>query len=375
MLIQMLIQVVFAAAIYKFIIKNRASLEAYLFGFGVIIPLALFIPFFLLEEFNIQNKSVKLGFTTLPTIVFFRTLEAMFATPSNIVVEVTMGNYMTYYTTLVTFEWSTKTLKRRKITTAEFLAAATNLLVDFVRISAMLSFMMHFNFQPFDSPVKLDEYNWGWELLSPAHLANTYLLGWLTYSYLSMGFHMTAFSEQAKGYYVEPIFLNPMLMSRSVSEFWGKRWNLMIHRFLKHGVMRPAKKYYSTAMSIFLAFVFSGLLHDYTWSVVFYHHSQHDCSTCADCDHCFHFKPLKVSVFFLYCGICMLLERPLAPYLGFLKIWPTPIVAQLVLLTACPVSVDSLLEKCRGVLRITRVLTFHSTCSFHIFIREIGPCK
>eukprot|EP00977_Amphora_coffeiformis_P003590 scaffold701_cov158-Amphora_coffeaeformis.AAC.18 len=139
-----------------------------------------------------------------------------------------------------------------------------------------------------------------------------------------------------------------MLLSRSVSEFWGKRWNLMIHRFLKHGVMRPAKKYYSTSVSIILAFVFSGLLHDYTWTVVFYHHSQHECATCSDCDDCFDFKPLKVSIFFLYCGLCMLLERPLSPYLGFLKSWPTPIVAQLVLLTGCPVSVVSgYVESCQ----------------------------
>ena len=332
---------IFAVAVFKFIIKNRGSLEAFLFGFGLVIPLALYIPFFLLEELDIQNKSVKLGLTTLPVIVCFHTVEAMFSTPSSIVVEATMGNYIAYYTTLCHFEWSTKTLKRRKITSVELLVAVFNLLVGFFRISFMLSFMMHFNFQPFQSQVKLDDYHMTFDLLSPAHLANTYLLAILTYSYLSFGFHMTAFSEQAKGYYIEPLFLNPMLLSRSIGEFWGKRWNLMIHRFLKHGVMRPAKKYYSTPISIFLAFVFSGLLHDYTWAIVFYHHSRDECATCSDCDHCFHFKPLKVSVFFFYCGLCLLLERPLSPYLGFFKTWPTVIVSQLVLLTGCPVRVVS----------------------------------
>ena len=255
-------------------------------------------------------------------------------------------------------------MKRRKITSGELLAAIANLLVAFVRISIMLSFMMHFNFQPFDSPVKLDDYHLSFDLLSPAHLANTYLLGLLTYSYLSVGFYMTAFSEQAKGYYVQPIFLNPMLGSRTLTEFWGRRWNLMIHRFLKHGVMRPAKKYYSTAVSIFMAFIFSGLLHDYSWSVIFYHHSRDECATCLDCDHCFNFKPMKVSAFFLYCGLCMLLERPLAPYFGFLKSWPTPIVAQLVLLTGCPVSVHSRIVSEYSTPRITNFLVELSAFAF-----------
>ena len=344
-LMQMLLQVIFAAAIYSFVIQGRGTPQSYLFGFGIVIPLALYTPFYLLEELNIQNKAVKLSLTTLPTIVVFRCLEAMFKTPSHIVVEVTMANYMTYYTSLMSFEWSTKTLGRRKITTRELLRAVRNIVYGFVRISVVLSFMMHVDFQPFgSSKVVLDDYHLSWDLLSPAHLANSYLLGILTYSYLSVGFDLTAFSDQAKGFYTEPIFLSPLWQSRSVSEFWGQRWNLMIHRFLKHGVMRPARKYFSTTVSIFLAFVMSGLLHDLTWSIVFYHHSSSDCATCTttsgvDCDdasRCYRHKPFKVTAFFLYCGLCMLLERPLAPYLTFLQSWPTPLVAQLVLLTGCP---------------------------------------
>ena len=328
----------FAVAIYTQIIQSRGSIESFIVGFGFIIPLALYIPFYLLEELDIQNKALRLSLSTLPYVVFFRCMEAMFKTPSNIVVEVAMGNYVTYYTTLMTFDWSTKTLNRRRITAKELLSAIGILILAFVRISLLLSFMMHFDFAPFKSPVKLDDYHLSLDLLSPAHLGNTYFLGLLTYSYLSMGLSMTAFSEQAKGYYVEPIFLNPMIKSRSCSEFWGERWNLMIHRLLKHGIMRPAKKYFSTLVSVFITFLFSGLAHEFTWAIVFYHRTGDPCATCLDCEHCFHHKPMKVVAFFLYLGMCMMLERPLAPYVGFLKSWPSFIVAQLVLLSGLPVS-------------------------------------
>jgi hypothetical protein len=166
-------------------------------------------------------------------------------------------------------------------------------------------------------------------------LANSYLLVLLTYSVLATGFDLTAFSDQAKGFYTKPIFLNPLLQSRSTSEFWGTRWNQMISRFLRHGIYLPARKCMPSWAAVALAFGFSGLLHDYSWAIIFY--PDETCTTLAD-GTCF--RPLlgKLTAFFLYCGFCMLLERPLGPYLGFMKGWPNPVVAQLVVLTALPVS-------------------------------------
>ena len=330
----------FAVVVYEFVIKGRGSTRSFLVGFGVVIPLALYTPFFLLEELHLENKAVKLSLATLPTVVVFRTLGAMFKTPSHICVEVTLANFVTYYSTLMSFDWSTKTLSRRKITPGELGQAVLNLVFGFLRMSLFLSIMTHLDFTPFDSPVVLDDYHWSWDLLHPGHLANSYLLALLTYAYLCLGFEMTAFSEQAKGYYTEPIFLNPILQSRSVREFWGQRWNLVIHRLLKHGVLRPARQYVSTTMAIGLAFFVSGLLHDFTWAIVFYPHSTDTCRTCDVCPAtCFTPKPFKVTAFFLYCGLCMLLERQVvAKYTTFTQALPTILVAQLVLLTGLPVA-------------------------------------
>ena len=44
---------------------------------------------------------------------------------------------------------------------------------------------------------------------------------------------MAAFGENFQGYATAPVFLNPLFASTSPSDFWGRKWNLTIHRNLK----------------------------------------------------------------------------------------------------------------------------------------------
>jgi hypothetical protein len=111
----------------------------------------------------------------------------------------------------------------------------------------------------------------------------------------------------------------------------------MVHRILKHGTFLPARQFFSKEIAIALTFLASGLLHEYSWSLVFYHHtSMHDeTGTCPDC---FTPYPFKLTAFFLWNGFIMLLERPIGKYFGFTASWPTPVVCTLMLLTSLPVS-------------------------------------
>jgi Membrane bound O-acyl transferase family len=145
-----------------------------------------------------------------------------------------------------------------------------------------------------------------------------------------------AFAENAKGLYTKSIFHNPLLTSRTPTEFWGTKWNLMIHRILKHGVYLPVRKVCPVRwVAVTATFVMSGLLHEYCWSLIFYRPA----TAGEDCPTCYTPIPLKLTLFFLWCGVVMLLERPVKPYLTFAKALPTPLVAtiQLVLL-ALPIS-------------------------------------
>lgn len=57
------------------------------------------------------------------------------------------------------------------------------------------------------------------------------------------------------------LFVAPLL-SRSLAEFWGKRWNLAFSEMTTIAVFRPVKKRFGQNVATFLGFVFSGALHE-----------------------------------------------------------------------------------------------------------------
>lgn len=67
-----------------------------------------------------------------------------------------------------------------------------------------------------------------------------------------------------------PMMLNPIFESSSVSEFWGRRWNMVIHGLLKRGVYKPIRTKYSRGVASIAAFLASGFFHEWLLAVVFY---------------------------------------------------------------------------------------------------------
>src|ERR1700746_1255835 len=63
-----------------------------------------------------------------------------------------------------------------------------------------------------------------------------------------------------------PIMAEP-LRSASMSEFWGKRWNLSFRQLAHDFVFTPLSKRLGAGFAAFLVFIFSGLLHDLVISV------------------------------------------------------------------------------------------------------------
>ena len=59
----------------------------------------------------------------------------------------------------------------------------------------------------------------------------------------------------------EPIMSKPIL-SKTLSEFWGKRWNLGFRQLAHDLIFRPLHKRIGVAMAGLLVFVVSGLIHE-----------------------------------------------------------------------------------------------------------------
>jgi len=74
-------------------------------------------------------------------------------------------------------------------------------------------------------------------------------------------FHLLALFWQSVGVAAEPIMSNPAL-STSLSEFWGKRWNLGFRQLAHELIFQPLHKQLGVATAGFVVFVVSGMLHD-----------------------------------------------------------------------------------------------------------------
>jgi alginate O-acetyltransferase complex protein AlgI len=71
---------------------------------------------------------------------------------------------------------------------------------------------------------------------------------------------------RARGIPVERLFVNPAA-SRSLGEFWGRRWNLAFHAVAREFVFRPIARRWGPVAGILGTFLFSGLLHELLLSV------------------------------------------------------------------------------------------------------------
>ena len=74
-------------------------------------------------------------------------------------------------------------------------------------------------------------------------------------------FHLLAIRWRAAGLDAEPIMDAP-LCSKTVSEFWGRRWNAAFNRIALDVVFRPLARRRGTMIATLAAFLVSGLIHE-----------------------------------------------------------------------------------------------------------------
>jgi hypothetical protein len=67
----------------------------------------------------------------------------------------------------------------------------------------------------------------------------------------------------------EEMMSNPVFTATSPSDFWGRRWNLLIHDCLKRGVFLPVRRHYPNLVALIAAFFASGIFHEWLLLSVF----------------------------------------------------------------------------------------------------------
>jgi hypothetical protein len=229
---QLIVQCIFAVIIYLGIIQNRGKQLTYLLGYGVIIPLACYFPFPIIDLLDLQSPFVRLSLAIVTTIVVFRCIEAMHDT-SPAVVETSLAHYVAYYTSLFDFYWDPKTKSRERISAKQLAEKLYRITCHFFFLSLILSYLLHYDFRPFHSAVQLDHYHLTLELLAPGQLSNNYLYALMTFFILSLGWNLASLSTNFQGFRTVAPFHNPIFTSTSPSDFWGRKWNMTTHEAMK----------------------------------------------------------------------------------------------------------------------------------------------
>jgi len=60
-------------------------------------------------------------------------------------------------------------------------------------------------------------------------------------------------------------FKQPLLRAKGVRDFWGRRWNLLVHNMMKRIVFGPLAGRVGPSAAAVAAFTVSGLFHEYMW--------------------------------------------------------------------------------------------------------------
>eukprot|EP01083_Nonionella_stella_P193692 715077_1 len=74
------------------------------------------------------------------------------------------------------------------------------------------------------------------------------------------------------GYKCVQIMNCPMFLSTSPSDFWTKRWNMLIHNLLKRGIYKPIRRHCSIFLATAAVFIFSGVMHEWVVHICFVYH-------------------------------------------------------------------------------------------------------
>lgn len=257
-----------ASIVYAFIVgpKKSDTSTAFFVGYGILLPFWLAWPLVINPLLGFQNLLFKfIVGGVIPTLVEFRLLEAIhgccpdYATTS-------MTDFVTYFASVLLFERDPKTKKPIHTTNTIRMHHFLRFLVYVMTTGALQSLLTPFqDFNVFGDEIGPN--GWlGWNRFMTWQLyANSFLHATLFMLYLAMYCQgLTFFWNLVTGYQTQRVMNNPLGGSTSPSDFWGRRWNMLVQSVLKGGVYKPLRKYgFSPTFAAMATFLMSGLFHEW----------------------------------------------------------------------------------------------------------------
>jgi hypothetical protein len=177
---------------------------------------------------------------------------------------------MLYYGSVIEFVFDAKTNHPIKSTTKEALAKAKRFLIFYLFLGILFSILEPCSYAPIDTRRDRTFGSTMSDFLHPGHLANNFAVAYVTHVCLHTGtLGFGAAISLLAGIRTMDIADNPFFLSKSPSDFWGRRWNCLVHGVLKRGIYKPVRRSTANAaMAAVATFVASGVLHEYILSII-----------------------------------------------------------------------------------------------------------
>lgn len=277
--ISIAIGAVLAAMIYRFVLppreksstspKGNASKTRTLL-IGSLICVIIMMPYVLFDVIGTQNTAVRFSMMAPFVLYLFRTIEAAFG-----FVPKGADNSLMLY--CIYFASPAEVLFEQRATRREIIHSAIGVMKCAAVISTLCTILSPSGYTPFGAisagefyePITIEGY------LNPRHLGNCFVMAFFFQSGLALGNSALGnLCQLLTGFKVLHTMNNPMLEATSPSDFWGKRWNLLVHVVLKRGVYKPVRTYASALIASLAVFVASGLFHEWMVHAVFLYHKQ-----------------------------------------------------------------------------------------------------
>jgi hypothetical protein len=253
-----------------------SSGRAVLFSLGIAMPCVILEPIYAIQALEIRNVGLIMVVLATPIVNSLRITEALsgFAPDPS---QTSVWNYVMYFSCLFGMEFDPTMGTPKRVSNQFFRKRLVTLGRDFVIVSLVISVLKPYEFEFFDirtshiaATVGSMEHTLQ-EIFSWKHLLNNFLVAFLISASLSQSsLGVSLVYNIFYGVQTYEVVLNPMLKSKSPSDFWGRRWNMLVHKGLKNGVYKPTRKHTSSKLlAVVATFVVSGIIHEYVNYVMF----------------------------------------------------------------------------------------------------------
>mmetsp|Transcript_3160 Transcript_3160/g.5335 ORF Transcript_3160/g.5335 Transcript_3160/m.5335 type:complete len:411 (+) Transcript_3160:89-1321(+) len=271
--IQALASALLAFPLYKLNVQptKKKIVWSTAFTFLIALPSACYEPIYIIRLFEIHHIGLRMVLMTFPLVGGLRVLESYFGFTPDIPAK-NFTNYLAYFSCPFIVKFDDDKQEPKRVSIEYFRQQFQIVGTYFIYTGLLMSLLWHYDWQLFELQSSVDSFDHSLsELMSWKNLLNNYFVALI----LSLGLKQSTAGVSllyslAFGYETQDVVLSPLTKSQSVSEFWGRQWNVAVHKGLKNGVYKPTRYMTnSNVMGIFAAFVISGVMHEYVNLVIF----------------------------------------------------------------------------------------------------------